>query len=103
MSTTPAEGAALFGNMDEVVQLTIPTDLLTSSEGQALSVEITPLNVQTFQLIAKAGKNEPSLIPLLMVKEAVVSPRLELKDIKKMKVGLVHYLVQEIKQLSGLR
>ncbi|MEL6537035.1 MAG: hypothetical protein AAFQ98_16560 [Bacteroidota bacterium] len=92
----------VLAGMDEVVNLRIPADLLPAQEGELATVQVRPLDIHTFQLIAKAGKNDPALIPLLLVKEAVVSPSLDLNQIRKMKVGLVKFLVEEIKTLSGL-
>ncbi|HAA21121.1 MAG TPA: hypothetical protein DCP28_21045 [Cytophagales bacterium] len=92
----------VLAGMEEVVNLRIPENLLPPQNGELVTLQVRPLDIHTFQLIAKAGKNDSALIPLLLVKEGVVSPTLDLPQIKKMKVGLVKFLVQEIKQLSGL-
>lgn len=92
----------ILAGMEEVLDLTIPAHLLPPQNGKSVTVKVRPLDIHTFQLIAKAGKNDPSLIPLLLVKEAVVSPSMELPQIQRMKVGLVKFLVEEIKTLSGL-
>ncbi|MEM6829640.1 MAG: hypothetical protein AAF551_03930 [Bacteroidota bacterium] len=87
---------------EEQVTLKIPTEILAPKNGSVQEVILKPLSVYTFQLIMKAAKDDASLIPLLIVKESVVTPSLELKDIRGMKVGLVNFLIKEIKRISGI-
>ena len=65
-------------------------------------VRIRPLDVATLSLISVAAQEEPGLVPLLMIKEALVEPVLPLDRIRRMPVGLVHFLVGRINTLSGL-
>jgi len=65
-------------------------------------VRIRPLSIGRFQLIMKAAKNDPGLIPLLMVKEALVEPVLTLEQTRQLPLGLVTYLIDQIRQISGL-
>lgn len=65
-------------------------------------VQIRPLTIGTFQLIMKAAKNDVGLIPLLMIKESLVQPALSLEQIKRLHLGLVNFLIGQIRQISGL-
>lgn len=65
-------------------------------------VQIRPLNLGTFQLIMKAAKHDVALIPLLMIKESLVEPEMSLKQVKKLPLGLVKFLIEHIREISGL-
>jgi hypothetical protein len=65
-------------------------------------VQIRPLTIGTFQLIMKAAKNDAGLIPLLIIKESLVQPTLSLEQTKRLPLGLVNFLVDQIRQVSGL-
>lgn len=66
------------------------------------TVQLRPLSIGTFQLILKAAKNDPGLIPLLMVKEALVAPKLSLEQVRQLHLGLVSFLVAHVREVSGL-
>lgn len=68
----------------------------------ALVVQLRPLTIGTFQLIMKAARNEPGLIPLLMIKESLEQPKLTLEQVRGMHLGLVNFLIAQIRQISGL-
>ena len=65
-------------------------------------VRIRPLSIGVYQLIMKAAKNEPGLIPLLMVKESLVEPAMSVEQVRRMPLGLVELLIEEIREVSGL-
>ncbi|MCY1022303.1 hypothetical protein [Pyxidicoccus sp. MSG2] len=65
-------------------------------------VKLRPLRIATLALILKASREEPSLVPLLMVKESLVEPALQLEQIRQLHAGLVHFLVARINLISGL-
>ena len=73
-----------------------------SADDQPMFVHLQPLTVGTFQLIMKAAKQDPALIPLLMIKESMVEPQLSLAQVKQMHLGLVEFLISRIRQISGL-
>lgn len=70
--------------------------------GQEVVVQLRPLTIGTFQLIMKAAKNDAGLIPLLMIKEALVQPALSLEQVKQLHLGLVNFLIGHIRHISGL-
>lgn len=89
--------------------LTIPEHILrpgqtpaSGEQTQSMSVKIRPLTIGAFQTILKAARNDEALIPLLMVKEAVVQPPLTMAQVQQMHVGLITYLVDTIRTISGM-
>jgi hypothetical protein len=50
----------------------------------------------------KAAKNDPGLIPLLMIKESIVEPAMSLDQIRRLPLGLVEFLIEHIREVSGL-
>jgi hypothetical protein len=65
-------------------------------------VRLRPLKVSTLALISRAAREDPSLVPLLMIKDSLLEPALALEQIRQMHVGLVHFLVSAINRISGL-
>lgn len=66
------------------------------------TVKIRPLRLSSLALISQASKENPSLIPLLMIQEALTEPVLHLNQIRQMHAGLAHFLVEQINRISGL-
>ena len=93
---------SLLTGENEISTIEIPGEILAAKDHDSLKVKIRPLSVHSFQMIAKAAKDEHALVPLLMVKESVVEPALSIQEIRGMKVGLVNFLIQEIKRISGI-
>src|SRR5919202_2212142 len=88
----------------------IPPEILHPSQGSQLSastseqdvvVQLRPLTIGTFGVIMKAARSDPAMIPLLMIKEPLVQPQLSLEQVKKMHLGLVNFLIAQIRQISG--
>lgn len=65
-------------------------------------VKLRPLRIASLALIARASQDDPSLVPLLMIKDALLEPALQLEQIRQLHAGLVHFLVARINQISGL-
>lgn len=74
----------------------------TDETESALIIQLKPLTVGTFQLIMKAARQDAGLIPLLMIKESLVQPALSLDQVRGMHMGLVNFLIAQIRQISGL-
>lgn len=74
----------------------------TGEPRQDMVVQLCPLTIGTFQLIMKAARNDPALIPLLMIKESLVQPAMSLEQVKQLHLGLVNFLIQNIREISGL-
>jgi len=60
------------------------------------------LSIGVLTLISRAARDDPGLVPLLVIKEGIVEPVLSLDQIRKMHVGLVHWLVGQVNRVSGL-
>lgn len=65
-------------------------------------VRLRPLTLGTFLQILEAAKEDSSLIPLLMIQKSMVEPKLSLPQIGQMRLGLVSFLIENIRQVSGL-
>lgn len=65
-------------------------------------VQLRPLTIGVFQLIMKAARNDPGLIPILMIKESLVAPKVQVDQVRQMHVGLIEFLIEHIRQISGL-
>ena len=88
-------------------EVIVPPEILQpvskqNPEAKEVVVELCPLSIGKFGLIMKAAKNEPGLIPLLMIKESLVKPTMSLEQIKQMHLGLVNFLITQIREISGL-
>ena len=87
--------------------IVVPQEILTpgaqplEETGEGI-VRLRPLNVAVLTLISRASREDPALIPLLMIKESLVEPVLALDQIRQMHVGLVRFLVGQINTISGL-
>lgn len=65
-------------------------------------VRLRPLSISTLNLISRAAREDASLVPLLMIQEAMVEPAMNLNQVQRLHVGLVHFLVSQINLISGL-
>jgi hypothetical protein len=85
----------------------VPPEILApgtegAEEAEEGVIQMRPLSVAVLALISRASREDPGLIPLLMIKESLVEPTLTLEQIRQMHVGLVHFLVSRINLISGL-
>lgn len=100
----------LLAGAENTFEIAVPPQLLrpnsnTSPSDQpdrTMVVQLRPLTIGTFQLIMKAARQDPGLIPLLMIKESLVQPVLSLEQIKQLPLGLVNFFIDHIRQISGL-
>jgi hypothetical protein len=99
----------LLSGANMTFDIVIPAELMgvaKPTNGQAATTErvikIRPLTIGTFSLITRAAKSDTDLIPLLMIKEAVVEPVLSLEQVKKMPIGLVEFIIEHVREVSGL-
>jgi hypothetical protein len=111
MSNRPILSAQdLLAGSGVIHEIEIPPQVLTpdtdtantESNAEPAVVRLRPLNVATMTLIARAAREDASLVPLLMIKESLVEPAMTLDQIKRLHVGLVHFLVSRINRVSGL-
>lgn len=96
----------LFGAAS-TFEIAIPPEVLypgenPNPEADRKTVQLRPITIGTFQLIMKAARQDTGLIPLLMIKESLVQPSLSLEQAKQLHLGLVSFLIEQIRQISGL-
>ncbi|MDZ8263307.1 hypothetical protein [Nostoc sp. ChiQUE01b] len=96
----------LFG-AGTTFEIAIPSEVLYPGENSPpttaeKTVQLRPITISTFQLIMKAARQDTGLIPLLMIKESLVQPNLSLEQVKQLHLGLVNFLIEQIRQISGL-
>jgi hypothetical protein len=81
----------------------VPAEVLhPDGEADEGLIRLKPLKMSTLALISKASREDPALVPLLMIKDALVEPALSMDQIRQMHAGLVHFLVAAINRISGL-
>lgn len=83
----------------------VPGEMLhpgLGAEAASGIVRLRPLKVGTLALISRASRDDNSLAPLLIIKESLVDPVLNLDQIRQLHAGLVHHLVASINRISGL-
>ncbi|TQM61938.1 hypothetical protein [Humibacillus xanthopallidus] len=81
-----------------------PTERSETQGGPGLpgAVRLRPLTVGTLVLISRAARDDPSLVPLLLVKESMVEPAMSLDELRRLHAGLIHFLVSKVNTISGL-
>ena len=111
MTETRITADELLAGSSLTFEVVVPANILHPGEnGKATEgdqnretvVQLRPLTIGAFQLIMKAAKSDAGHIPLLMIKEALVQPALSLEQVKQMHLGLVNFLIEHIRQISGL-
>lgn len=97
----------LLASSQAIHEITIPAAILTPGleDGRAAwsgRVRLRPLSVGVLALISRASRDDPGLVPLLMIKESIVEPALSLDQIRQLHIGLVYWLVGQVNRVSGL-
>lgn len=86
-------------------EVRVPPEILrpgAPEDAEVGIVRMRPLDVATLTLVSRASREDPSLVPLLMIKESVAEPVLTLDQIRRMHAGLVHFLAERVNFISGL-
>jgi hypothetical protein len=95
----------LLGPSSVVHDVEVPAAVLrpgTDSDCAAGCVRLRPLTVAALTTIARAARDDASLVPVLMIKESLVEPEVGFDGVRRMHVGLVQFLVSRINEISGL-
>lgn len=96
----------LLSGTKTIIDVDLPEELLPEMGANKKSVQgkvrLRPLSIGTFNLVLRAAKNDNGLIPLLMIKESLVEPKLSLDQIRNLQLGLTEFLVTKIRIISGL-
>jgi hypothetical protein len=95
----------LLAGANATYRVEVPADVVrpgADAGAEPVMVVLRPLTIGGFQLILKAAKEDASAIPLLMIKESLVEPAMTLQQVQRMHLGLVEFLVAQIKDISGM-
>ena len=98
----------LLAGANATFDIAVPPELLwhgataASRTSEPKTIVLRPISIGALQLIMKAAKNDPALIPLLMIKESLVEPKLSLDQVRGLPLGLVDFLVSHVREVSGL-
>ena len=82
----------------------VPGRLLQGGEQAAEGGQVTlrPLTVRDVQRIGQAAKEQHVLTSVLMVQQALVSPKLSVEDAGALPAGLLQFLLERVNEISGL-
>lgn len=73
-----------------------------SATVEAGTVRLRPLTIGALVIVSRAARDDPGLVPLLMIKESLVDPPMSLEQLRALNAGLVHFLVSAVNRISGL-
>ena len=71
-------------------------------EGPGGRVRLRPLTVRLLQQLTRAAKDNDGLLSALMLKEALVEPRLGLDQVQGLHSGLARFLLDAVNRISGI-
>lgn len=96
--------ADLLAGADAVREVEVPADLLGTLPAASgdRRVRLTPLTVNDLRLIARAARDNDELTAALMVQRSLVEPALTVRDVARMPVGLLQFLLREVNAISGI-
>ncbi len=87
---------------DTVHEVEIPEELLAAPGQDDRRVTMRPLTVRDLRLIARATRDNEDLAASLMVRQALVEPRLTTEQLGQMPAGLMQFLLRYVNRISGI-
>ena len=96
--------ADLLAGADAVRDVEVPADLLggLAAAPDDRRVRLKPLTVNDLRLVARAARDNDELTAALMVQLSLVEPALTVRDVARMPVGLLQFLLREVNTISGI-
>lgn len=96
--------ADLLAGADAIRDVEVPTDLLggLAAPPDDRRVRLKPLTVNDLRLVARAARDHDELTAALMVQRSLVDPALTVRDVSRMPVGLLQFLLREVNAISGI-
>ena len=82
-------------------RVALPAALLAAGAAPG-HVVLRPLTAAQVQRVAQAARDERLLASVLMVREALVEPRLAMEQVQGLSAGLLQFLLAEVNRISGL-
>lgn len=71
-------------------------------DGPGGKVRLRPLTVRLLQQLTRAAKDNDGLLSALMLKEALVEPKLSLDQVNGLHSGLARFLLDAVNRVSGI-
>ena len=96
--------ADLLAGADAVRDVEVPAELLAGLPAPPADrrVRLQPLTVNDLRLVARAARDNDELTAALMVQRSLVEPALTPRDVSRMPVGLLQFLLREVNAISGI-
>jgi hypothetical protein len=73
-----------------------------SPTGSAGEVVLRPLQIRDVERVSRAAKEQRVLTSVLMVQQALVSPKMTVEQVGSLSAGLVQFLLEKVNAISGL-
>lgn len=73
-----------------------------AAAGAGGQVTLRPLTVRDVQRVAQAAKEQRLVSGVLMVQQALVSPKLTVEQAGSLSAGLLQFLLEQVNRISGL-
>ncbi|HHG83929.1 MAG TPA: hypothetical protein ENJ82_04205 [Bacteroidetes bacterium] len=105
MNESPVTADELLAGANATYRLEVPAEVVrpgAEGENKPVVIQLRPVTIGGFQLILKAAKDDPGMIPILLIKESLVEPEMNLQQVQRLHLGLVEYLVNHIRKISGM-
>jgi len=105
MPTLSAE--ELLAGASETFTVPLPASVVRPGPGDpppgtAGEVVLRPLQVRDVERVTRAAKEQRVLTSVLMVQQALVTPKMTVEQVGSLSAGLVQYLLRRVNQISGL-
>ena len=96
--------ADLLAGAEAIRDVEVPADLLggLAAPLDDRRVRLKPLTVNDLRLVARAARDNDELTAALMVQRSLVEPALTVRDVSRMPVGLLQFLLREVNAISGI-
>jgi hypothetical protein len=94
----------LLAGASATFTVAVPGALVRGGEGDGAAGEVVlrPLTVRDVERVVRAAKEQRLLSSVLMVQQALVSPKLTVEQVSGLPAGLVQHLVERVNAISGL-
>ncbi len=80
----------------------VPSHLLKPGASAGGEVVLQPLAIRDVDRVARAAKEQRVLTSILMVQQALVSPKMTVEQVGNLPAGLLEFLLQQVHSISGL-
>lgn len=97
----PAGGGLLAADSSRDTLHDVRDDV--SDESAATTVVLRPLQLADVARIDRAGRDDATLVSVLMIAQSLVEPAVTVDQVQRMHAGLVEFLLGHVNRISGLR